>query len=318
MDWQHLHAPAELLGRLQGGGEHRLAHLRVAVVVRYPDPVLHQALVPRVVRPGGGDLEPVVVGHVLERVVQQEGVPGVLQHRRLEVVRHEDPGDAAQVLEAHPEGVYELLDRLALDHHDGDVVAVGKDGEEHLHLPDLPGHDVHHVEPVAREVDEEVFAGAVRARLRGGDRRRGRADDPVHVLVELGLPVSVGMLDAVFAVKRTHRHVGVLLPGKLLPDVGDHLEETLHAGVRVGLVALEQDPVQLVVLRLQELGHGYPQPLARGAGPLDVVLDGASGNAVLAFYRPEALSVHPLHEDLLYFFHRFPFSRHLLSRFSVC
>lgn len=69
--------------------EHRLA-------LDEADAHLHAGLVPRPSRPGGHDGTPVVLAHAPVLLVDDERLFGVLGHRGLAVVRHENGGCAAE------------------------------------------------------------------------------------------------------------------------------------------------------------------------------------------------------------------------------
>ena len=136
------------------------------------------------------------------------------------------------MLQAHLQGVQEVLRALAL-HADGiSVVRVRHARDEGLDMVDLPGVLVHIIHPVTAEVDEQFLRRCVTA---GKDRRLGflRYEVLFQVEEELGAAVPVRVASPVLLPYQLARHVSVR---ELLPVERKLGQEHLHPLIRIGRI----------------------------------------------------------------------------------
>lgn len=260
-----------------------VAQRGVHIVIGELDVVLDQCLVLRLSRPGGYGDTAEVFGEVLKRPVDLRRVAVGLYDRRLEVVRHDDFRDAADMPEAAFQGVEEVVDFLGEDRHREAVVGSGERGHEDLALHLLPRLRVNVGERVAGEVHEQVLpALAVVGKHEGGLLR---LRELVDMEAELRVAVAVGVLPSVFPPQQVHRH---MFPVQLRYDVGQPSLEVLEAVVAVGGVPLCQHALYLGLLHRQQRRDGD----AAGLGRFDIFVDGALVEARFPAYLPVRFSVY--------------------------
>ena len=288
---QALHAPLVVEPHLRGYGlvelvkreELSVAQRGVHIVIGELDVVLDQCLVLRLARPGGYGHAAEVLGEVLERPVDLRRVAVGLHDRRLEIVRHDDLRDAADVPEAAFQGVEEVVDFLGMDRHCEAVVRRGQRGHEDLAPHLLPRVEVDVGERVSGEVHEQVLSAlAVVGKNEGGLLR---LRELVDMEAELRVAVAVGVLPTVFPPQQVHRH---MLPLQLRYDVWQPLLESLEAVVAVGRVTVCQHALYLGLLHRQQRRDGD----AAGLGHFDIFVDRALVDAQFPAYLPVRFSVY--------------------------
>ena len=76
----------------------------------------------------------VVVAHVLKSLVQLRLMPVIADYRRFEIVRSQYGRYTAQMFQAHPYGIQEVLCLLQRYTYYIGIVAVKYAGDKHLHL----------------------------------------------------------------------------------------------------------------------------------------------------------------------------------------
>lgn len=256
------------LVELFDGVEHPVAQQRVDVPVHRRHVAFHGCLVLGMSRTGRDDSAAVVVGEVLQHLVDA-GLVGVgLGHRRLEVVGDQYLRDSAHGLEALCDGEQEVL--AVLGRHAGgeDIVRHGHAGHEDLHLDLLSCVDVHIRELVAGKVDHQPFPRGVQVPDDGAVASGALGLRVLPVMEpELRQAVSVGVFRLVFLPKEPQ---GDPLAPQLAFDVWQHLPELVEPRVAVGGVAAVEPALELGVLQPEKPFYAFWKRL----GLVDVVVDG--------------------------------------------
>ena len=100
----------------------------------------------------------VVVAHVLKSLVQLRLMPVIADYRRFEIVRSQYGRYTAQMFQAHPYGIQEVLRLLRRYAYRIGIVAVRHTGDKHFHLDNFSGFGIHIAELVTGKVDHEFLA----------------------------------------------------------------------------------------------------------------------------------------------------------------
>ena len=103
----------------------------------------------------------VVVAHVLKSLVQLRLMPVIADYRGFEIVRSQYGRYTAQMFQAHPYGIQEVLRLLRRYTYHIGIVAVRHAGDKHLHLDNFSGFGIHIAELVTGKVDHEFLARSV-------------------------------------------------------------------------------------------------------------------------------------------------------------
>ena len=304
-----LHPPLVVEPHLLGDGsvefvdgkELSVAQGRVYIVIGQFDVVLDKGLVLRLARPGRYGHAAEVFCEVLHRAVDLRLVPVRFHYGRLQVIRHDDLRDAADVPQAALQGVQEVVHLLRRDRHRKAVVGRRKRRHEHLALHFLSGIEVRVGHRIAGKVHEQVLPvfpvwGKHERRLLG-------LRILIDMVAELRVSVPVRPLHPVFPPEQIHRHV---LPLQFRRDVRKTLLEILEAVVAVCGIASCQHPLDLRLLHRQEYRDGD----AAGLRQRDIFVDRTLVQVQFPAYRTVRLSVQMKTQRLFDLVHFFTFTCH--------
>jgi hypothetical protein len=179
-----------------------------------------------------------MMGKVLETTVDIGLISAGTFNGRLEVVRYYGLGNSLVELQsvgAAFDQVFAFLAPAGL--HIG-VMAIGKDGDEDLHIEDLPGTTVHDLEFLSGKIDEKFMTGGV-------------------------LEFHGAFVLCIFTVVMFHK-LGVAIRVVHLLDVFPIVEEIGEPGMVPGLVHPLEIAAQLVKTPIVDSGMGSEQGLQDG------------------------------------------------------